>query len=87
MNETRRLITKALPSGWILRKNFDVQDGSQYGNKWTIVNEYGRIVIVGKTLERILEQLEGVNDAIYFEELEEYELEEPDYLKGATDND
>lgn len=85
MNETRRLITKALPSGWILRKNFEVQDGSQYGNKWAIVNENGRIVIVGKTLDRILEQLEGVNDDIYiyFEELEEYELEETDYL----DND
>ena len=45
MNETRRQIEKALPAGWSLRKNFDVQDGSQYGNKWAILNEHGRIVI------------------------------------------
>lgn len=63
MNETRRLITKALPAGWILRKNFDVQDGSQYGNKWAVLNEYRRIVLVGKTLDRIREQLEDVNNA------------------------
>lgn len=62
MNETRRLITKALPDGWELRKNFDVQDGSHYGNKWAVVNEYRRIVYVGKTLDRIREQLEGVNN-------------------------
>ena len=62
MNETRRKIEKALPTGWCLRKNFDIQDGSQYGNKWAIMNEYGRIVIVGKTLDRIREKLEGVND-------------------------
>lgn len=65
MNETRRQIEKALPEGWSLRKNFDVQDGSQYGNKWAVINEYGRIVYVGKTLDRILEQLEGVNDYVY----------------------
>ena len=65
MNETRRKIEKALPRGWSLRKNFDIQDGSQYGNKWAILNEYGRIVIVGKTLDRIREQLEGVNDYVY----------------------
>ena len=64
MNETRRQIEKTLPQGWTLRKNFDIQDGSQYGNKWAVVNE-GRIVMVGKTLERIREQLEGVNDYIY----------------------
>ena len=58
MNDTRRLIIKALPVGWSLRKNFDIQDGSQYGNKWAILNEYGRIVYVGKTLDRIREQLE-----------------------------
>ena len=62
MNETRRQIEKTLSQGWTLRKNFDVQDGSQYGNKWAVVNEYGRIVIVGKTLERIREQLEGGNN-------------------------
>ena len=61
---TRRQIEKILPQGWTLRKNFDIQDGSQYGNKWAVVNEYGRIVMVGKTLERIREQLEGVNDYI-----------------------
>ena len=65
MNETRRLITKALPSGWSLRKNFDIQDGNHYGNKWAVINQYGRIVIVGKTLDRIREQLEGVNDYVY----------------------
>ena len=65
MNETRRLITKALPGGWRLRKNFDIQDGSQYGNKWAVVNEYGRIVYVGKTLDRIREQMEEVNDYVY----------------------
>ena len=65
MNETRRLIEKALPAGWSLRKNFDVQDGSQYGNKWAILNEYGRIVIAGKTLDRIREKLEGVKDDVY----------------------
>lgn len=64
MNKTRRLITKALPAGWILRKNFDVQDGSQYGNKWAVLNEYRRIVLVGKTLDRIRDQLEGVNDYV-----------------------
>lgn len=62
MNETRRQIEKALPRGWELRKNFEVQDGSQYGNKWAVVNEYRRIVLVGKTLDRIREQLEGVNN-------------------------
>ena len=62
MNETRRQIIKTLPNGWALRKNFDIQDGSQYGNKWAVVNEYGRIVIVGKTLDRIYEKLEGMND-------------------------
>ena len=60
MNETKRRIIKALPSGWSLRKNFDIQDGSQYGNKWAILNEHGRIVYVGKTLDRIREQMEGV---------------------------
>ena len=65
MNETRRQIVKALPKGWELRKNYDIQDGSQYGNKWAVVNEYRRIVIVGKTLDRICEQLEGVNDNVY----------------------
>lgn len=60
MNETRRKIEKALPEGWVLRKNFDVQDGSQYGNKWAILNEYRRIIYVGKTLERIQEKMEGV---------------------------
>lgn len=64
MNETRRLINKALPPGWSLRKNSDVQDGSQYGYKWAIHNQYGRIVYVGKTLDRIREQLEGVNDYV-----------------------
>ena len=64
MNETRRKIEKSLPNGWVLRKNFDVQDGSQYGNKWAVVNEYGRIVYVGKTLDRIREKLEGV-DYVY----------------------
>lgn len=63
MNETRRLITKALPAGWELRKNFDVQDGSQYGNKWAVLNEYRRIVLVGKTLDHIREQLEDVKGA------------------------
>lgn len=62
MNETRRQIVKALPKGWSLRKNFDIQDGSQYGNKWAIMNEYGRIVYVGKTLDRIREQMEGVQN-------------------------
>lgn len=62
MNETRRQIEKALPNGWSLRKNFDIQDGSHYGNKWAILNEYGRIVRVGKTLDRIREQLEGVHN-------------------------
>ena len=62
---TRKKIEKELPDGWCLRKNFDVQDGNQYGNKWAILNEYGRIVIVGKTLDRIREQLEGVNDYVY----------------------
>ena len=62
MNETKRQIVKALPAGWSLRKNFDIQDGSQYGNKWAILNEYGRIVYVGKTLNRIREQLEGVQN-------------------------
>lgn len=62
MNETRRKIEKALPKRWELRKNFDVQDGSQYGNKWAILNEYRRIVYVGKTLDRIREQIEGVQD-------------------------
>ena len=65
MNETRRQIEKALPNGWSLRKNFDIQDGSQYGNKWAVVNERGRIVIVGKTLDRVREQLEGVNNYAY----------------------
>lgn len=64
MNETRRLITKALPDGWELQKNADVQDGSQYGYKWAVVNEYRRVVLVGKTLDRIREQLEGVNDYV-----------------------
>ena len=59
MNETKRQIVKALPQGWSLRKNFDIQDGSQYGNKWAILNENGRIEYVGKTLDRIREQLEG----------------------------
>ena len=62
MNETKRKIVKALPKGWTLRKNFDIQDGSQYGNKWAILNEYGRIVCVGKTLDRIREKLEGVEN-------------------------
>lgn len=62
MNETKRQIIKALPSGWELRKNFDIQDGSQYGNKWAVLNEYRRIVVVGKTLDSIREQLEGVNN-------------------------
>ena len=64
MNETRRQIEKTLPQGWTLRKNFDIQDGSQYGNKWAVVNEYGRIVIVGKTLERVREKLQGVKENI-----------------------
>lgn len=67
MNETRRQIEKALPNGWVLRKNFDVQDGSQYGNKWAVLNARGRIVVVGKTLDRINEQIEGVNDDVYTE--------------------
>ncbi len=62
MNETRRQIEKALPTGWSLRKNFDIQDGSHYGNKWAILNEYRRIVCVGKTLDRIREKLEGVEN-------------------------
>ena len=62
MNETRRQIIKALPADWVLRKNFDIQDGSQYGNKWAVLNEYRRIVIVGKTLDRIYENLKGMND-------------------------
>lgn len=62
MNETRRQIEKKLPCGWRLRKNFDIQDGSQYGNKWAILNEHGRIVCVGKTLDRLREKLEGVNE-------------------------
>ena len=62
MNETRRQIEKALPPGWCLRKNFDIQDGSHYGNKWAILNEYGRIVYVGKTLDRLREKLEGVQN-------------------------
>ena len=62
MNETRRQIIKTLPNGWVLRKNFDIQDGSQYGNKWAVLNEYRRIVIVGKTLDRIYENLKGMND-------------------------
>ena len=65
MNETRRQIEKALPAGWSLRKNFDIQDGSQYGNKWAILNEHGRIVIAGKTLDRMREKLEGVKDDVY----------------------
>ena len=60
MNETKRRIIKTLPEGWSLRKNFDIQDGSQYGNKWAVLNECGRIVYVGKTLDRIREKLEGV---------------------------
>ena len=97
MTDTKRLIIKSLPKGWVLRKNHIVQDGSRYNNfsaqvgspdeyRWAVVNEYGRIIIVGKTLERILEQLEGVNDDIYLEELEEYELAECGQ-KGYTDND
>ena len=62
MNETRRQIIKTLPTGWVLRKNFDIQDGNQYGNKWAVLNEYRRIVIVGKTLDRIYENLKGMND-------------------------
>ena len=62
MNKTRRKIEKALPRGWSLRKNFDIQDGSQYGNKWAVLNEYGRIVCVGKTLDRIREKMEGVEN-------------------------
>lgn len=62
MNETRRKIEKALPEGWVLRKGFDVQDGSHYGNKWAILNEYRRIVCVGKTLDRIRDKLEEMND-------------------------
>lgn len=61
MNETRRKIEKALPKGWVLRKGYDVQDGSHYGHKWALLNEYRRIVYVGKTLDRIREQMEGVN--------------------------
>lgn len=60
MNTTRRLIIKALPKGWCLRKNFDVTDGSQYGYKWAVLDEYRHVVIKGKTLDRIREQLEGV---------------------------
>ena len=62
MNETRRQIIKALPASWVLRKNFDIQDGNQYGNKWAVLNEYRRIVVVGKTLDRIYENLKGMND-------------------------
>ena len=51
--------------GWRLRKNFDIQDGSQYGNKWAILNEHGSIVIAGKTLDRMREKLEGVKDDVY----------------------
>lgn len=64
MNETRRQIEKALPKGWCLRKNFDVQDGSQHGNRWAVTNEYRQVVFVGRTLDRIYEQLEGVKDYI-----------------------
>lgn len=65
MIEKRRVI-KALPAGWELRKNFDVQDGSQYGNKWAVLNEYRQVLFVGKTLDRIYEKLEdvGVKDYI-----------------------
>ena len=62
MNETKRLVIKALPKGWSLRKNFDVTDGSQYGNRWAVTNEYGKIVVVGNTLDRIREKLEGVQN-------------------------
>lgn len=62
MNEIRRQIEKALPKGWSLRKNFDIQDGSQYGNKWAILNEYRRIVCVGKTLDSIRERMEGMQN-------------------------
>ena len=80
MNETRRQIEKTLPKGWRLRKNFDIQDGSQYGNKWAVVNEYGRIVVVGKTLDRIREKLEGLNEAyIYVEDLKDYDYDLEDY--------
>lgn len=61
MNEKRRVI-KALPAGWVLRKNFDIQDDSQYGYRWAVLNEYRKVVFVGKTLDRIYEKLEGVND-------------------------
>ncbi len=57
---TRKKIEKLLPNGWVLKKNFDVQDGSEYGYRWAVLNEYRRIVIVGKTLDRINEQMEGV---------------------------
>lgn len=60
MKETRRKIEKALPKGWILQKNGDVQDGSEYGYKWAVLNEYRRVVCVGKTLDRIREKIEGV---------------------------
>ncbi len=57
---TRKKIEKLLPNGWVLKKNFDIQDGSQYGYRWAVMNEYRRVVCVGKTLDRIREQLEGV---------------------------
>ena len=68
----KRQIAKALPQGWELRKNFYVQDGSKFGYrctdlseyKWTILNEYRQVVYVGKTLDRIYEELEGVKEEI-----------------------
>lgn len=63
MIEKRRVI-KALPAGWVLRKNFDVQDGSHYGYRWTVLNEFRQVVFVGKTLDSIYGKVESVKDYI-----------------------
>ena len=66
MIEKRRVI-KALPAGWVLCNNFDVQDGSQYGCRWAVLNECRQVVFVGKTLDRIYEKLEGVGVKDYID--------------------
>lgn len=67
MIEKRRVI-KALPSGWVLRKNCDVQDGSEYGYRWAVLNECRQVIFVGKTLDRIYEKLEDVGVKDYIDE-------------------
>ena len=64
MNTRRKIEKELLPAGWCLRKNFDITNGSQYDNKWAVLNEYRQVVIAEKTLDRIREKLEGVKDYI-----------------------